>query len=114
MVTIWDFSGLTFANSISLSLLLCYTSYYTAFYTMMMNNNTNNEPKDGTILSEELQLPGLDGFAACGSITRAVPLPHPYTYSKLVQAVTGTKLRNYINRKQQIFTTNIGFVLYVA
>ena len=53
-----------------------------------MNNNTNNEPKDGTILPEELQLPGLDGVA-CGS-TRAVPLPHPHTYGKLVQAVTGT------------------------
>ena len=82
---------------------------------MMNNNNTNNEPKDGTILPQELQVPGLDGAAACGSNTRAVPLQHPYTYSKLVQAVvTGTKLRNYINRKQRIFTTNIGFVLYVA
>ena len=81
---------------------------------MMNNNNTNNEPKDGTILPEELQVPGLDGAAACGSNTRAVPLPHPHTYGKLVQAVTGIKLRNYINRKQRIFTTNIGFVLYVA
>ena len=53
-----------------------------------MNNNTNNEPKDGSILPEELQVPGLDGVA-CGS-TRAVPLPHPHTYGKLVQAVTGT------------------------
>jgi hypothetical protein len=116
LVTIWDFSGLTFANyNISLSLLLCYISYYTAlFYTMMMNNNnTNNERKDDTILPEELQLPGLDGVAY-GS-TRAVPtLPHPHIYGKLVQAVTGIKLRNYINQKQRIFTTNIGFVLYVA
>ena len=77
-----------------------------------MNNNTNNAPKDATILPGELQLPGLDGVA-CGSI-RSVPLPHPHTYGKLVQAVTGIKLRNYINRKQRIFTTNIGFVLYVA
>ena len=77
-----------------------------------MNNNSNNVPKDVTILPGELHLPGLDGVA-CGS-TRAVPLPHPHTYGKLVQAVTGTKLRNYINRKQRIFTTNIGFVLYFA
>ena len=53
-----------------------------------MNNNSNNEPKDVTILPGELHLPGLDGVA-CGS-TRAVPLPHPHTYGKLVQAVTGT------------------------
>ena len=53
-----------------------------------MNNNTNNAPKDATILPGELHLPGLDGVA-CGS-TRAVPLPHPHTYGKLVQAVTGT------------------------
>ena len=53
-----------------------------------MNNNTNNASKDATILPGELQLPGLDGVA-CGSI-RSVPLPHPHTYGKLVQAVTGT------------------------